>query len=221
MADVETPPHAWGRRNWFDCTATALRNTPTCVGKTGNRVMSILRRWKHPHMRGEDPLRGRWAWSSWETPPHAWGRRRECHRNENICGNTPTCVGKTSKLHAVSQATGKHPHMRGEDRRNIPSKLRKLETPPHAWGRHITRKITIDNRGNTPTCVGKTDYTRWMSAHIQKHPHMRGEDSESMSVFYYKRETPPHAWGRHSDYLYFDMAERNTPTCVGKTLNDH
>ena len=95
VADVETPPHAWGRRNWFDCTATALRNTPTCVGKTGNRVMSILRRWKHPHMRGEDSCTRLRASVALETPPHAWGRPPPWALGVVLVGNTPTCVGKT------------------------------------------------------------------------------------------------------------------------------
>ena len=130
-------------------------------------------------------------------------------------------MGKTPSVGVGRGPRGKHPHMRGEDGVSAIGTKIYVETPPHAWGRHPNFTLFLKQLGNTPTCVGKTDYTRWMSAHIQKHPHMRGEDSESMSVFYYKRETPPHAWGRHSDYLYFDMAERNTPTCVGKTLNDH
>nr|DAL69118.1 MAG TPA: hypothetical protein [Caudoviricetes sp.] len=34
-------------------------------------------------------------------------------------------------------------------------------------------------------------------------------------------ETPPHAWGRLRYAGDLKRAGKNTPTCVGKTLNDH
>ena len=53
----ETPPHAWGRRNFVDASGSYGRNTPTCVGKTFFYRISGTKNKKHPHMRGEDPER--------------------------------------------------------------------------------------------------------------------------------------------------------------------
>ncbi len=50
----ETPPHAWGRRNWTKAMSGYDGNTPTCVGKT-----------RYVRRRIEE---------EGETPPHAWGR---------------------------------------------------------------------------------------------------------------------------------------------------
>ena len=75
IEDLETPPHAWGRREQGTRGRKVHRNTPTCVGKTGCRTRSSSSPRKHPHMRGEDHA------------PHT-------PRNSS-CGNTPTCVGKT------------------------------------------------------------------------------------------------------------------------------
>ena len=52
-----------------------MRNTPTCVGKTGDTHHTIKVNEKHPHVRGED-----------------------CRQQlfyAILDRNTPTCVGKT------------------------------------------------------------------------------------------------------------------------------
>ena len=51
----------------------------------------------------------------------------------------------------------------------------------------------------------------------EKHPHVRGEDTDSGQADTCKTETPPRAWGRHfcTEGQYCDIG--NTPTCVGKT----
>ena len=74
---------------------------------------------------------------------------------------------------------------------------------------------------NTPTCVGKTSDLEGMELAMQKHPHMRGEDSFRLEVRKKASETPPHAWGRQLIDGTLSLKDGNTPTCVGKTLNDH
>jgi len=44
-------------------------------------------------------------------------------------------VGKTLVQVWAFSSIQKHPHERGEDTSEKPSKLAKLETPPRAWGR--------------------------------------------------------------------------------------
>ena len=46
--------------------------------------------------------------------------------------------------------------MRGEDRELGRHRDRFPETPPHAWGRLDPETGRHPDRGNTPTCVGKT-----------------------------------------------------------------
>ena len=111
--------------------------------------------------------------------------------------NTPTCVGKTFK--------------------RTPEKAVALETPPHAWGRHVVNEFFWIIPGNTPTCVGKTSIAVKLIADFGKHPHMRGEDAHPPAPCMRSTETPPHAWGRHSSQNSPPRRLRNTPTCVGKT----
>ena len=77
------------------------RNTPTCVGKTavcpGASVCPA------------------------ETPPRAWGRPSSSSPVAGAARNTPTCVGKTANDGSNAELLGKHPHVRGEDRRSFPT----------------------------------------------------------------------------------------------------
>ena len=107
--------------------------------------------------------------------------------------------------------------MRGEDFRLGGFLGHGLETPPHAWGRHNYQTDRIVSDGNTPTCVGKTNIIFPLFRRRQKHPHMRGEDRMIFFGIFAIRETPPHAWGRHTTQYNKTQWIRNTPTCVGKT----
>ena len=132
----------------------------------------------------------------------------------------------------------KHPHVRGEDL-SIPSALSPSsetpprawgrletlfrefisypETPPRAWGRHINGGHNNFRIRNTPTCVGKTSLFSQIRGRLEKHPHVRGEDSRRGSERHLRAETPPRAWGRQHQAVWGAPEAGNTPTCVGKT----
>ena len=55
----------------------------------------------------------------------------------------------------------------------------------------------ISGVGNTPTCVGKTQQKDAEDVIVEKHPHVRGEDSSVSDDELAELETPPRAWGRH------------------------
>ena len=74
---------------------------------------------------------------------------------------------------------------------------------------------------NTPTCVGKTFPISNLSRLQEKHPHVRGEDVLATRRIPRPIETPPRAWGRLGEAASQTAGNRNTPTCVGKTLRDY
>ena len=73
----ETPPHAWGRQLHVPLGFSRGGNTPTCVGKTEREGIGMKLVKKHPHMRGEDSVSTFIRKCQIETPPHAWGRRKD------------------------------------------------------------------------------------------------------------------------------------------------
>ena len=153
---LETPPRAWGRPTRLAKKQALVRNTPTCVGKTTDR-------------RG-------WSRQPSETPPRAWGRQSHHQHPQQTRRNTPTCVGKTFSSYGSSVIKKKHPHVRGEDCRHPVGPRCGGETPPRAWGRPNGAGAVQVNRGNTPTCVGKTALITKIGNSTEKHPHVRGED---------------------------------------------
>ncbi len=195
----------------------AAGNTPTCVGKTHASTPFGAHLQKHPHVRGED-LRHqpKQIWPG-ETPPRAWGRRIDFFTSSSPSRNTPTCVGKTITHFPASSLTGKHPHVRGEDRRARRYCHPPAETPPRAWGRLEWFVSNTVHKRNTPTCVGKTKRVFYTTLPHQKHPHVRGEDGLSYRNRLIEAETPPRAWGRLTTHSIRQQKPRNTPTCVGKT----
>ena len=176
------------------------RNTPTCVGKTGS-------------------YRLRRACAE-ETPPRAWGRRTTARQKLKHLGNTPTCVGKTEHRAGKIRWQWKHPHVRGEDNGGGWGDAVGAETPPRAWGRLMSIPNPDGVDRNTPTCVGKT-FIMITSLRLDwKHPHVRGEDETGQRPCPDMTETPPRAWGRLHHDSRRDCMNRNTPTCVGKTMPD-
>ncbi len=113
---METPPRAWGRPV-PGCHCCGLSgNTPTCVGKTPSLHRNLNHGQKHPHVRGEDFTWLDQRYDAEETPPRAWGRPECGAWHVGTARNTPTCVGKTHEPIHPHQSTGKHPHVRGEDK---------------------------------------------------------------------------------------------------------
>ena len=109
--------------------------------------------------------------------------------------------------------------MRGEDYKK--SVLRKLnkETPPRAWGRHLSPRARKILKGNTPTCVGKTRTSPRPQASSRKHPHVRGEDSPEHSGANPEIETPPRAWGRRVRDDQVGNEKETPPRAWGRRLS--
>ena len=234
-----SPPHAWGRRKSAPRLGCSTRFTPTCVGKTEVHVPYLHDFTVHPHMRGEDLVRGIASLLKFGSPPHAWGRQVVPTVPAPTRRFTPTCVGKTTNVLALMVTVSVHPHMRGED--SIETAVYPLPggSPPHAWGRHHCTIQLRYARRFTPTCVGKTvdhdlrrkeisgspphAWGRLPSAHPLAdcravHPHMRGEDTAASTISNAPPGSPPHAWGRQQTVPLQVPRIRFTPTCVGKTL---
>ena len=148
------------------------------------------------------------------------GPDRPCALRKIICRNTPTCVGKTKLGLHIFSTMRKHPHVRGEDGVPAAERPSRSETPPRAWGRPADGTTQVAASRNTPTCVGKTVIERFREPFPWKHPHVRGEDDPAPNHAFFKKETPPRAWGSPYRLARGTGTWGNTPTCVGKTQAD-
>ena len=90
-------------------------------------------------------------------------------------------------------------------------------TPPRAWGKQKGEVLDLLESRYTPTCVGKTDGQPWLQTPITVHPHVRGENAVAGFLATSLGGTPPRAWGKQEEVEEGPLADRYTPTCVGKT----
>src|SRR5690606_6839585 len=91
-------------------------------------------------------------------------------------------------------------------------------TPPRAWGGPSWPSPTSRLTRDTPTCVGRTHQPKKGARRTAGHPHVRGEDRGFISVNNGQLGTPPRAWGGQHWALWWSAPQRDTPTCVGRTL---
>ena len=95
MASSGSPPRAWGRRCLVSALPAGVRFTPTCVGTTPLRSCAAAGGTVHPHVRGDDQLRGNPQAGPLGSPPRAWGRPPRGRAPVAPGRFTPTCVGTT------------------------------------------------------------------------------------------------------------------------------
>ena len=130
-----SPPRAWGKCTPVFCSWSALRFTPTCVGKITCRADLGHSPPVHPHVRGENHSMQTMSLTAVGSPPRAWGK---CGSICRYCAGirfTPTCVGKIVGLCSVSSQFPVHPHVRGENLIRLSSRRFTAGSPPRAWGK--------------------------------------------------------------------------------------
>ena len=217
---METPPRTWRRP--VSCRRSLLnrRNTSTDVEKTCLPSSCGRWIWKHLHGRGEDTDEPPIILDAWETPPRTWRRLTGCGVERLALRNTSTDVEKTSITPAITLATEKHLHGRGEDVLEGDRRSGGLETPPRTWRRQKISAFKFEGLGNTSTDVEKTSARVYSAAASKKHLHGRGEDIFDGAGKNWSRETPPRTWRRQKALQHQTGNEGNTSTDVEKTSGE-
>ena len=108
-----------------------------------------------------------------------------------------------------------HPHGRGD---NAPSKVQDsipYGSPPRAWGQCGTGIDTQDAARFTPTGVGTMCSPERRRGRATVHPHGRGDNGPSGTVYGPPGGSPPRAWGQCSASFARIPQTRFTSTGVG------
>jgi len=74
--------------------------------------------------------------------------------------------------------------VREEDLVDTGGEQPEVGTPPRAWGGRLFLERARTRRGNTPTCVGRTNDQYGKTPEAQEHPHVRGEDRKRPALLY-------------------------------------
>jgi len=152
-------------------------------------------------------------------PPRPWGNHlRHIHHDTHI-RFTPTPVGKSAAAWGAGWGGAVHPHARGEIKRVLYAGPRHDGSPPRPWGNlHKAPQKPILLRF-TPTPVGKSWSPSAPAAWPPVHPHARGEIFAASKANHWLYGSPPRPWGNHDAPIQFPVAQRFTPTPVGKSAS--
>ena len=152
---------------------------------------------------------------------------------------TPTCVGTTIGGQTAQMISAVHPHVRGDNIHLFAIGALFSGSPPRAWGQRCNRRCFVTRHGSpprawgqpagrsghsavrrfTPTCVGTTGLVPKKVSAISVHPHVRGDNDDTVGVSPDSNGSPPRAWGQLGGAINAVLLPRFTPTCVGTTVH--
>ena len=132
---------------------------------------------KHLHIRGENLVLTGGPLVNKETPPHTWRKWISRSKLTGNHGNTSTYVEKMFEPGSATNSLWKHLHIRGENPITHPTRRRIIETPPHTWRKSTIGAAVAPAIGNTSTYVEKISSGFIADTYMQKHLHIRGENS--------------------------------------------
>ena len=196
-ANLGSPPRVRGKRPLCLLTASQVRITPACAGKTSTVRAHTRRRRDHPRVCGENlvsPVELRTASGS---PPRVRGK---------------PCGGGARRCAAED-----HPRVCGENVTGAKSTTISAGSPPRVRGKLLTR-ITIKKTSRiTPACAGKTLKLKFPIRSPKDHPRVCGENCRNLQELDRRKGSPPRVRGKQSAGIADASPIRITPACAGKT----
>ena len=192
---METSPHTRGEPPQGNLAAYGVGNIPAYAGRTFCSYSISRIFWKHPRIRGENPVVNSAVGAARETSPHTRGERR----NQKVCRvrrrNIPAYAGRTDKLLERSDLVRKHPRIRGENVAILAAHKKAKETSPHTRGEQAILPLLASSLRNIPAYAGRTNRMWSRQGRFEKHPRIRGENLTSISCWSVQTETSPHTRG--------------------------
>ena len=151
-----SPPHVWGNHFHESLLQILLRFTPTRVGKSFARAMTLNPLPVHPHTCGEIFCWNRYSCGRCGSPPHVWGNPAAIVVRCAAKRFTPTRVGKSKPFAIGFDCNAVHPHTCGEIYCWAVEPAVDYGSPPHVWGNQQYFGVAIKSTRFTPTRVGKS-----------------------------------------------------------------
>ena len=212
-----SPPRVWGQPTHTHPSYVQIRFTPTCVGTTSLEASYIRCLPVHPHVCGDNHKRSRGATLKPGSPPRVWGQRPPYCNQHTPLRFTPTCVGTTVCAVRYSGCYSVHPHVCGDNKRDVADRIWADGSPPRVWGQRSYSSKPLGRKRFTPTCVGTTTHQVITIRLTAVHPHVCGDNVPYLPEIVGLTGSPPRVWGQPRRWRLKRAATRFTPTCVGTT----
>ena len=176
IANLGSPPRAWGQSISGRRPSSGRRFTPTGVGTMSRHSAYPLLALVHPHGRGDNSPSLASAASASGSPPRAWGQSVLAFVRLPMTRFTPTGVGTILIFLLSLSGNSVHPHGRGDNLPFQPVPDVARGSPPRAWGQLWCRCSLGSAMRFTPTGVGTiSERARWRG-YVAVHPHGRGDN---------------------------------------------
>ena len=148
-----------------------------------------------PHTRGGVSAAGETCVVVDVSSPHAWGCFHPSHTEDDASTVFPTRVGVFPPSPCTGKATQRLPHTRGGVSQDLPYRLRRKSSSPHAWGCFYYPPLGINCRCVFPTRVGVFPPGNPPPQSQTSLPHTRGGVSMRLYKHFSVFGSSPHAWG--------------------------
>ena len=158
-------------------------------------MVSSLKCWKHPRIRGENERVVAVTNEPQETSPHTRGEPQAVGQGWQNRRNIPAYAGRTSQQRDLCARYWKHPRIRGENLTSDLSGVIPIETSPHTRGERWLTSLRAFSAGNIPAYAGRTLDAEKKKMVFEKHPRIRGENTDPFSPKRPIQETSPHTRG--------------------------
>ena len=145
------------------------------MGTTKSSSVTMVMLQDHPHIRGDHYTLCHTVNGYIGSPPHTWGPQVCIMLTRNEARITPTYVGTTIVIFFWRFLLKDHPHIRGDHILIVIESTEITGSPPHTWGPPVDELPLVSGSRITPTYVGTTASCSTNGAHVQDHPHIRGD----------------------------------------------
>ena len=150
-----SPPRVRGKGVATAIWIVAMRITPACAGKSGNKNGNRIRDWDHPRVCGEKLGKRDLLGHGQGSPPRVRGKVGLICSGGLAVGITPACAGKRRSRCLHRSARWDHPRVCGEKGDKANGGVCTEGSPPRVRGKGEGVPDIRSIPGITPACAGK------------------------------------------------------------------
>ncbi len=192
---------------------------PACAGTTASILPTSTTKRAHPRLRGDHITSAMFQAGTGGSSPPARGPPRHSRIKNKIRGLIPACAGTTSSRQCFGRGGRAHPRLRG-DHSALPGEIvSTVGSSPPARGPQRNRITRSQPSGLIPACAGTTWEASSLDSHVEAHPRLRGDHSQTLLFSLPVGGSSPPARGPPRGPCSHIQAHRLIPACAGTTIS--
>ena len=168
-------PHTRGALLYMLASTSERGIIPAYAGSTCRRSAGPERRWDHPRIRGEHPVKMPPKLRTSGSSPHTRGALLGTTQIHALPRIIPAYAGSTGVRRSHPAHLQDHPRIRGEHSLSTSSTLTGAGSSPHTRGARISHRRHFRPVRIIPAYAGSTSIAECSTIARRDHPRIRGE----------------------------------------------